>query len=396
MYEATPLKDGVFWVGAIDWNVRDFHGYTTGRGTTYNAYLVKGEKTALVDTVKAEFFHEMVSRIKSVQDPEKIDYLVVNHLEMDHSGALPLIKELVPNAEIIATDHGSKGLPRHFRFDWPVRTVKTGSELPLGGKTIQFLEAYMLHWPDSMFSYVKEDAILLSNDGFGQHYASFHRFDDEDGNIEIIMEEATKYFANILMPLAPLIPPLLKKVTKMGLSIGIIAPSHGIIWRSHTNEIVNSYVRWSTGEAYDKVLIIYDTMWGSTEAMARAISEGLSQRGVENKLIHLKKSHYSDVLKEILTAKALAIGSPTINEGMFPSVAQLLSYLKGLHPMKKKGIAFGSYGWGGEAIQAINKEMEASGIQVLEPGLGVMYVPGDEDLESCVQLGQRIADSLSV
>jgi anaerobic nitric oxide reductase flavorubredoxin len=390
MYEAVELKEGVFWVGAIDWNIREFHGYTTNRGTTYNAYLVKGKKIALIDTVKAPFFPEMISRIKSIQDPEKIDYLVVNHLEMDHSGAVPLFKELAPKAQIVATEQGSKGLARHFRYDWPVQKVKTGNEIFLGGKTLQFLEAYMLHWPDSMFTYLNEDRILLPNDGFGQHYASFYRFDDEDGCLEAIMEEAAKYFANILMPLAPLILPLMKKVEKMDIAIDMIAPSHGTIWRSHVDKIISSYVEWSTGVARERVLIIYDTMWGSTEIMARAISEGLSNAHVENKLIHLRKNHYSDVVKEILTAKVLVVGSPTINEGIFPSVAQLLHYVKGLHPLKKKGVAFGSYGWGGEAIEAINAEMRASGIETLEPGLGIVYVPGQDDLEECIRLGERI------
>ena len=390
MYEAAELREGVFWVGAIDWDIREFHGYTTQRGTTYNAYLVKGEKTALIDTVRACFSHEMISRIKSVHDPEKIDYLVVNHLEMDHSGALPLVKELAPHARIVATEYGSKGLVRHFRNDWPVQKVKTGNELSLGGKTLQFLEAYMLHWPDSMLTYLKEDSVLFPNDAFGQHYASFYRFDDENGRFETIMDEASKYFANILMPLAPLIPPLLKKVEKMGIHIEMIAPSHGTIWRSHIDRIVNSYVEWSTGVVQDRVLIIYDTMWGSTEAMARAISEGLSKARIEHKLIRLRKNHYSDVVREILTAKVLVIGSPTINEGMFPSVAQLLYYIKGLHPLKKKGVVFGSYGWGGEAIQAMSTEMTAGGIEALEPGLGIVYVPGREDLAECVRLGERI------
>ncbi len=395
MYEATEIKRGVFWVGAIDWNIREFHGYTTNRGTTYNAYLVKGEKTALVDTVKAGFFPEMISRIKSIQDPEKIDYLIVNHLEMDHSGALPLIKELVPNAQIVATDYCSKGLVKHFQHDWPVQKVKTGHELSLGGKTLKFLEAYMLHWPDSMFTYLVEDSILLSNDGFGQHYAGFHRFDDEDGHFEAIMDEAAKYFANILMPLAPLIPPILKKVEKMRMPIEIIAPSHGIIWRAHIDKIINSYVEWSTGVARDQVLIIYDTMWGSTEIMAKAISNGLCKASVENKLVRLRQNHYSDIVKEILVSKIIVIGSPTINEGIFPSVAQLLSYLKGLHPLKKKGVGFGSYGWGGEAIEAINSEMKAGGIEVIEPGLGVVYVPMNQDIEACFQLGERIAAHLN-
>ncbi len=394
MSGSIELKNGVHWVGAIDWNVREFHGYSTSRGTTYNAYLVQGDKTALVDTVRAEFFPEMLSRIESLIDPAEIDYLVVNHVEMDHSGSLPLLMERTPRAQIVATDNGVKGLARHYKKDWPSLKVRTGNEIPLGGKTLQFLEAYMLHWPDSMFTYVKEDRILLPNDGFGQHYASYQRFDDEIDHLEIVMEEAAKYFANILMPLAPLIPPLLKKVEKMGLQIDMVAPSHGVIWRSHLGKIIQAYTDWSTGIVHDRALIIYDSMWGSTEAMARAIAEGMSRAGLENKLIHLRKNHYSDVVQEILTAKVLVIGSPTLNEGVFPSVAHILSYLKGLHPLKKKGVAFGSYGWSGEAIKVVEAEMKAIGIEILEPGLEVVYVPGDEELQQCMELGERIAAGL--
>ena len=394
MLGPVEIKEGVYWVGAVDWNIREFHGYSTYRGTTYNAYLIKGEKTALVDTVKPEFYPEMLAKIQSLVNPADIDYLVVNHLEMDHSGGLPRFMEAAPKAQIVATDNGIKGLARHYEGDWPLIKVKSGEELSLGTKTLQFLEAYMLHWPDSMFTYVKEDRLLLPNDGFGQHFASYQRFDDELPNLENVMEEATKYFANILMPLGPLIPPLLKKVEKMGLQIDMIAPSHGIIWRSHLDKIIQAYSGWSTGVAEDRALIIYDSMWGSTESMAKAISQGMSQAGLENKLLHVRKNHYSDIVKEILTAKVLVIGSPTLNEGIFPSVAQLLSYLKGLHPLKKKGVAFGSYGWGGEAIKALESEMKAMGIAMLEPGLGVIYVPKDEDLKSCMQLGERIAANL--
>lgn len=394
MLGPVPLKEGIYWVGAIDWNVREFHGYSTSRGTTYNAYLIKGEKTALVDTVKAEFFPEMLDKIESLVNPAEIDYLIVNHLEMDHSGGLPRFMERAPKAQIVATDNGIKGLARHYAGEWPLIKVKSGEEISLGTKTLQFLEAYMLHWPDSMFTYVKEDKLLLPNDGFGQHFASYQRFDDELPSLETVMEEAAKYFANILMPLAPLIPPLLKKVEKMGLQIEMIAPSHGIIWRSHLDKIIQAWTDWSTGVAEDRALIIYDSMWGSTDKMAKAIAQGMSQAGLENKLLHVRRNHYSDIVKEILTAKILVIGSPTINEGIFPSVAQLLSYLKGLHPLKKKGVAFGSYGWGGEAIKAMEGEMKAMGITILEPGLGVIYVPGEEDLKSCMQLGERIAANL--
>ena len=251
----------------------------------------------------------------------------------------------------------------------------------------------MLHWPDSMFTYLKEDCILMPNDGFGQHYASYQRFDDEN-SLETLMEEAAKYFGNILMPLAPLIPPLLKKVKKMDIPIEMIAPSHGIIWRTYPDKIMQAYTDWSTGVADDRVLIIYDTMWQSTELMAKAISQGISEAGVENKLIHVRKNHRSDIMREILSAKTLVIGSPTINEGIFPTVAELLIYLKGLRPLKKQGLAFGSYGWGGEAIPAINEALKGIGVKVIDPGLSVMYVPGAEDIENCVELGRKIAANL--
>ncbi len=390
--EPVTLYDNVYWVGAIDWDVREFHGYSTTRGTTYNAYLIKGnDRIALVDTVKAEFFPEMMSAIQRIVDPGEIDYVVVNHVEMDHSGSLVKLLEHAPKAEVIATANGVKGLGRHYRIDAPIRQVKSGAELSLGDKNLLFLEAYMLHWPDSMFTYLKEDALLLSNDGFGQHYASNQRFDDEGAPLDIVMEEAAKYFANILMPLAPLIPPLLKKVQKMGIPINMIAPSHGIIWRSHIDKIIGAYSDWSVGKAEKRALVIYDTMWGSTEKMARSISEGMNEAGLENKIISLKKNHYSDVMKEILTASILVFGSPTLNEGIFPSMAQLLSYVKGLRPLKKKGAAFGSYGWGGEAIEAMNREMKAAGIEVVDPGLGVIYKPQPEDLEACFRLGRRLA-----
>lgn len=393
MEKPVQLKDGVYWVGAIDWNVREFHGYTTSRGSTYNAYLVRGEKTALVDTVKAEFFTEMISRIESIMDPAEIDYLIVNHVEMDHSGAIPAFMKRVPNVKLVATDNGIKALQRHYRMDLPIQKVRTGDEISLGNKTLQFIEAYMLHWPDSMFTYLKEDCILLPNDGFGQHYAGYHRFDDENP-LEIVMDEAAKYFGNILMPLAPLLPPLLKKIKKMGIPIDIIAPSHGVIWRTHLDKIIQAYTDWSTGVADGRVLVIYDTMWKSTESMAKAISQGISSAGVENKLIHVRQNHRSDIMKEVLSAKVLVVGSPTINEGIFPTVGELLIYLKGLHPLKKKGVAFGSYGWGGEAIPAINDALKAMGVELIDPGLSVMYVPGEEDLEKCIQLGKKIAASL--
>ncbi|MBI4772719.1 MAG: FprA family A-type flavoprotein [Deltaproteobacteria bacterium] len=391
--EPVELAPGVYWVGAVDADVRDFHGYTTDRGATYNAYLVQGEKTALVDTVREPFFGEMLGRIKAILDPAKIDHVVVNHVEMDHSGALPLLLKQAPHASVTATGEGAKALHFHYRSDWPVREVQTGNTLSLGGKTLEFIEAAMLHWPDSMATFVREDGILLSNDAFGQHYASTERFDDEV-SIEVIMDEAAKYFANILWPLSALIPGLLGELEAHDIEPRMIAPSHGVIWRSHPDLIVRRYKNWCKGLAEDRVLIVYDSMWGSTESMAHALAESLAQKGVDTRLVHARKTHYSDIAKEVLFAKILAVGSPTINGGIFPSVAQFLSYLKGLQPVKKKGVVFGSFGWSGEAIPSMNAELEAAGIELLDPGLGVTYVPGKDDLESCRKLGNRVAAAM--
>ena len=389
--EPVTLKDGVFWVGAIDWNVREFHGYSTDRGTTYNAYLIKGEKTALVDTVKAEFFPEMMARIEAVIDPAKIDYLIVNHVEMDHSGSLPRFMERAPKAQIVATDNGVKGLDRHYRDEFPKTKVKTGEEISLGNKTLQFLEAYMLHWPDSMFTYLKEDRVLLPNDGFGQHYASFHRFDDELDGLEAVMDEAAKYFSNILMPLAPLIPPLLKKVEKMGLQIEMIAPSHGIIWRKDIEGILNKYLQWISGYSVPKVIIPYDSMWNSTKSMAYAIAEGVASQGVECRVYSLTENHRSDIITDILEARAILVGSPTLNNHVYPTVAEFLAYMRGLKPMNKLGAAFGSYGWGGGAKRFIEEQMKLTDIELIENSLDYKFKPTDDEWQSAYDFGVMIA-----
>ncbi|MFQ5887714.1 MAG: FprA family A-type flavoprotein, partial [Candidatus Hydrothermarchaeales archaeon] len=339
----VALKDGVYWVGAIDWNIRDFHGYALPNGTTYNAYLIVDDKIALVDTVKNNFYGEMLARIKEIVDPKEIDYVISNHVEVDHSGSLPMIMKDAPNAKVFATEKGREGLCSYYQCDWPFTIVKTGDELGLGAKTLSFIEAPMLHWPDSMFTYVKEDRILLPNDAFGQHIASIQRFDDE---LEDGVELAAEYFANILMPFASLVLKQLKKLQALGIELDIIAPSHGLIWRRHPERIIEAYKGWGQGITKDKVLVIYDSMWGSTEMMAKAVLDGVvTEGGVEAGIYHLRRTEWSEIITEVLDAKALIIGSPTLNRGMFPTVAGFLTYLKGLKPMNKMAAAFESYGW---------------------------------------------------
>jgi len=388
---AVELARGVYWVGAIDWNGRDFHGFTTPGGTTYNSYLVVGEKTALIDTVKAPFAGEMLRRITRIIDPSKLDYIVVNHMELDHAGSLAELKKQT-DAKILITKRGVDILNGYFRDsgseNWDLEVVQTGDKLDLGGKTLMFLEATMLHWPDSMETFLVEDRILFSNDGFGQHIATSKRYDFE---VEDVIPEAAEYYANILMPFHMPLLRFLGVLENMGIEPLQIAPSHGIIWKQDLKKILEAYRTWANGEVKEKVLVIYDTMWGSTEIMANEIAETVREAGVEVKLLNLRKNTRSHIMKEMLDAAAFAVGSPTLNNGLFPTVGDFLVYIKGLRPQKKKAMAFGSYGWGGGAVKTIEQELKNAGIEVLEPGLQVRYRPYEKELEKCRKLGEQLA-----
>ena len=391
---STEIKKNVHWVGAVDWNVRDFHGYSTPEGSTYNAYLVVDEKVALFDTVKKPFKADLVKHIGQVIDPAKIDYIIVNHVELDHTGALPEMVELIKPEKIICSSNGKKALLAHFhREDWPYEVVETGSTLSLGGKTVNFIETRMLHWPDSMMSYIPQDRLLISQDGFGQHWATSERFDDEVDQSELIYQSA-KYYANILLPYSPLVQKLLADVRSMGIEIDMIAPDHGLIWRSAPGKIIDAWDRWSRQETVEKAIVVYDTMWKSTEMMALAIADGIQEGGVSVKVMHLAATHRSDVITDLLDSRAVVMGSSTINNGMLPRMADLLSYMKGLRPAPKIAAAFGSYGWGGEAVKLITGVMEEMKFEVVEPGLKVQYVPTPGDLAACAELGRKIASGV--
>ena len=388
------IKENIHWVGVVDWNIRDFHGYSTYKGTTYNSFLVMDEKIALVDTVKKPFKQELIDNIRELTDPEKIDYIIVNHVEMDHSGSLPEMIDLIKPEKIFCSPMGHKALLSHFhREDWPYEIVKSGDSISLGKKTVQFLETKMLHWPDSMFSYFPEDKLLISSDAFGQHWSTSERFDDEVDKAEL-MAHASKYYANILMIFSPNVRKLLEKVAEMGLEIDMIAPDHGLIWRENVGEILESYGRWARQEAKQKAVIVYDTMWKSTETMAKAIYKGLLEEGISIKMMDLKTNHRSDIVSEVLDAKAVLCGSPTLNNGMLPTMADLLTYLKGLRPSGKIGAAFGSFGWSGEAVKHINVFMEEMKFDILDPGIKVKNVPTDEDLQKCVELGRKVGQAI--
>lgn len=390
----TELAKGIYWVGAVDWDVRDFHGYSTYRGTTYNAFLIVDEKITLVDTVKRSHMDDLVRRIKAIIDPGKIDYLIVNHVEMDHSGSLPEIMELIKPEKLFCSPMGQKAIVDHFhREDWPFEIVKSGTEISLGKRTVQFIETRMLHWPDSMFTYLKEEGILFSSDAFGQHYATSERFDDEVPMSEV-MEESGKYFANILYLYSPLVQKLLKSVADMNLDIKMIAPDHGIIWRSHMDQILDAYQKWSSGASAEKTLIIYDTMWHSTEKMAKAVAAGLEESGVSSELINLRYNHRSDVMTKVLNAKAIVLGSPTLNNGLLPRMAGFLMYMRGLKPINKLGAAFGSFGWSGESVKLLNTAMEEMKIELVSEGLRHKYVPDAASLKECTALGRSVGEAV--
>jgi len=387
--EKVELKKGVYWVGAVDWNVRDFHGYSTPFGSTYNAYLILDEKNVLVDTVKAPFYLEMLGRISEIIDPSRIDIVVANHVEMDHSGSLVQIVERIGSPLVVTSERGKKGLEKHYQKSMKFKTVKTGDTLSIGHRTLAFVEASMLHWPDSMFTYIREDQVLLPNDAFGQHFASCQRFEDEVG--DAVMRHAAKYYANILWPLAPLILKKVDEVVKMGIPIDMIAPSHGLIWRKNPNRIIQAYVEWSQGKTSKKVLVIYDTMWGSTEKMGKAILKGLVDEGADAKLLHLRSNHRSDIIEEMLEAKGILLGSPTLNNGMFPTMGDFLTYMRGLRPKGKIFGLFGSHGWGGGAIKEMRRHLEAEKFEIWEKELPVQFVPNSEELSSAIQFGKEFA-----
>jgi flavorubredoxin len=386
----VEIASGIYWVGALDWNIRDFHGYSTYQGTTYNSFLVMDEKISLFDTVKRPFNGDLLHNIRQIVDPERIDYIVVNHVEPDHSSGLPDIMETVKPGKVICSLPGKKALLDHYhREDWPYEVVESGQSISLGRKTAQFIETRMLHWPDSMFSYLKEDRLLISSDAFGEHWATSERFDDEVDQGDLF-RHAAKYYANILLLYSPLVRKLLAAVKEMGLVIDMIAPDHGLVWRSNPGKIVEAYDTWSKQEGKEKAVVIYDTMWNSTESMAKSVAHGLSKENVPFRLLDLLHNHRSDIMTEILDAKALVFGSPTLNNGMMPNMADMLHYLKGLRPQNRIGAAFGSYGWSGEAVKLINQAFEEMKVKVIDPGVRARYVPTKEDLKTCVELGRKI------
>ncbi|MDX9714055.1 MAG: FprA family A-type flavoprotein [Dissulfurispiraceae bacterium] len=391
------IKKNIYWVGAIDWAVRDFHGYETPRGTTYNNYLIMDREITLVDAVKHDFSEVSIRNISSITDPSNIKNIVINHIENDHCTGLSDVMALCPEATIYITEKGKKGLDRFFKTsDWNIRIVKTGDILNTGSKTLMFIETPMLHWPDSMMTYVKEDKLLISQDAFGQHIASAARFDKdfiESESMALLDDSVIDYYANILMPFGQLIKNKIADIQKLNLEIDMIAPDHGIIW-TDPSKILQMYLDMANGKAKLSVSIIYDTMWHSTEEMIPYIMQGLTDAGVSSKVIKLRSTPYSVALKEFWKNRGTIIGTPTLNNLMYPTVAQFLHMLKGLRPKNRIMAAFGSYGWAGGAVKGAYEEFAKMKLESLEPGIEVIYKPTDEDIAKCREFGRQFGEKV--
>jgi len=394
----VELKNGIYWVGAVDWAVRDFHGYETPRGTSYNNYLIDDDEPTLFDAVHHDFVDISIKNISRITDLQKIKHIVINHIENDHATGLEKILEIVPSANIYLTERGKNGLGRFIDLSkYKVSVVKSGDTLKIGKRTLQFIETPMMHWPDSMFTYIKEEKILISQDAFGQHIASAERFDDEfvkNHSMEELEDAVIDYYANILMPYGNVIKGKIEEIKKLGIRIEMIAPDHGVIWRSHIDKVLSLYSDMVDAKAKLGTVIVYDTMWHSTEQMVFPIAKGLEDEGIPVIIIKLRATPKSVAVKEVWKSRGVIVGSPTLNNGIFPSVAEFLTYLKGLRPKNRLFAAFGSYGWSGEAVKDMYEIAKSMKLEVFEPGIRVLYKPSEEDLNKCYEFGIAFGKAL--
>ncbi len=389
------ITDRVTWVGKTDWELRKFHGdeFSTHRGSSYNAYLIRDEKTVLIDTVWAPYDKEFVSRLKEETDLKKIDCIIANHGEIDHSGSLPALMREIPGTPIYCTANGIKSLKGQYHQDWNFIPVKTGNKLELGNGTLTFIEAPMLHWPDTMFTYMSGDNILFSNDGFGQHFASESMFNDSVDEGEL-MAEALKYYANILSPFSGMVTKKINEILSMNLPIDLICPSHGIQWKENPAQIVKKYLEWANNYQENQITILYDTMWNATRRMAEAIADGIRQYDstVTVKLFNSSKTDKTDLVTEVFRSKAVLFGSPTVNGGYLYSIAGILELLRGAKLKNKKAAAFGSYGWSGESVKLMNEELQKAGFTLVSEGLRTTWVPDEDKLSEIKAFGYDLAE----
>lgn len=391
------ITDKVTWVGKVDWELKSFHGpeYSTNKGSSYNSYLIRDEKTVLIDTVWLPYDNEFVQNLENEIDLNKIDYIVVNHSEIDHSGALPELMRKIPNTPIYCTANGAKILKGHFHQDWNFVTVKTGDTLNIGSSTLTFVEAPMLHWPDSMMTYMSGENILFSNDAFGQHYATESLYNDKVDNCELFAE-AIKYYANILTPFSRLVTKKIQEVLSFNLPLDMICTSHGVIWKNEPVQIVEKYLEWANDYQENQITLIYDTMWNSTRIMAELIAEGIMKADpqVTVKIYNSSKEDKNDIITEIFKSKAILVGSPTVNNGLLNSIAGLLEMIKGLKFKNKKAAAFGSYGWSGEVVKQINQSLKEAGFELVNEGIRSLWVPDNSEISSLIDFGKLFIEQI--
>ncbi len=391
----TELKKGVYWVGVTDWAIRHFHGYelTTHRGTTYNSYLIIDQKKVLVDTVWGPFQDQLIENISNIINPAEIDIVVANHAEMDHSGSLPAIMRYTPDATLVVSKRGKESIEGHFHQPWNFKDVQTGDSINIGEHELVFIEAPMLHWPDSMFTYLTGHNLLMPNDAFGQHYATAFRFNDEVDNEELY-QEALKYYANILTPFSSQVIKKIEEVLKLNVPVDMIAPSHGVIWRKDPLQIVNKYQEWAKQVPGKQAVILYDSMWDGTRIMAEAIAQGIGNEQVPYKIFYMPTADRNDVVTEIFKAKAILVGSPTFNQSVLPTIAPVLEDLKGLKFQNKIGAAFGCYGWSGESVKIIEEHLNTCKIPLITPGIRARWQPKADELQICHDFGKTVANAI--
>ncbi len=390
------LKDNIFWVGVRDWELKRFHGeeLSTHRGSTYNAYLIRDEKTVLIDTVWSPFKESWLDWLDEQVNLQTLDYVVINHSEEDHAGCLPALMEKVPHLPIYCSPHGTAAIEDHFHPEsWDIRKVRTGDTLDLGRYQLQFVEMPMLHWPDSMATFVTNANILFSNDAFGQHYATSFLYNDQVDQAELY-QEALKYYANILTPFSAQVKRKLNEIKQLNLPIEIIAPSHGVVWRDNPLQIVEQYNLWANDYQEKAVLILYDTMWGATRKAAEAIAAGVESQGIATKLMHVGKADQSDIITEIFKARGLIFGSPTVNDGIMSAAAGLLESIRGMRFRNKQAFAFGSYGWSGGSAGIIEQRLTEAGFEIVLEPLKWRYVPTSEVLQKAKILGTTFGEKI--
>ncbi|MBF0338621.1 MAG: anaerobic nitric oxide reductase flavorubredoxin [Nitrospirae bacterium] len=390
----VTVKQNIKWLGKVDWELRKFHGeeYSTHRGSTYNSYLVVDEKTVLIETVWTPFAKEFVHNLQKEVDLASIDYIIANHAECDHSGALPELMNLIPNTPVYCTANAVKSLKGNYHQDWNFKIVKTGDRLNIGTKELIFIEAPMLHWPDSMFVYLTGDNVLFSNDAFGQHYATNQMFNDLVDSSELY-QECIKYYANILTPFSALVARKINEFVSLNLPLDMICTSHGVIWRDNPLQIVTKYAEWAADYQENQITILYDTMWGGTTMIAEAIAQGIAEedKNVVTKLYNVSRSDKNDIITEVFKSKAILVGSPTVNKGILSSIAGILEEIRGLAFKNKKASAFGAYGWSGESVKMITDRLKEGGFTIVNNGMKVLWNPDKKAIEDCIAFGREFA-----